>query len=83
MITLVGWCAGGKGGGVSVNSMGEMGKDFCANFLQNFRGNIDRRSWRELFQYFMTLSFGGGSHLGVPCMCAHLGRVEQEGGKTS
>ncbi len=25
-----------------------------------------------------TLSFGGGSHLGVPCMGALLGRVEQE-----
>ncbi len=31
MITINGWCAGGKGvrrkGGVSVQSMGEMGKD--------------------------------------------------------
>ncbi len=30
-----------------------------------------------------TLSFGGCSHLGVPCWGAFLGRVEQEGGKTS
>ncbi len=26
----------GKGGGVSVQSMGEMGKDFCPNFLNRF-----------------------------------------------
>ncbi len=30
-----------------------------------------------------TLSFGGGSQLGVPCRGDLLGRVEQEGGKTS
>ncbi len=28
-----------------------------------------------------TLSFGGGSHLGVPCRAALLSRFEQEGGK--
>ncbi len=33
MITVNGWCAGGKGG-VGVQSMGEMGKDFYPNFLQ-------------------------------------------------
>ncbi len=27
----------GGGGGVSVQSMGEMGKDFCPNFLQPFK----------------------------------------------
>ncbi len=48
MITINGWCAGGKGVrrkgvGVSVQSMGEMGKDFCPNFLQPFLGNIDRK----------------------------------------
>ncbi len=43
----------------------------------------------SLFQYLTTLtkmptlSFGGGSHLGVPCRGAVLGRVEWEGGKTS
>ncbi len=43
----------------------------------------------SLFQYFTTppkmptLSFGGGSHLRVPCSGALLGRVEREGGKTS
>ncbi len=30
-----------------------------------------------------TLSFGGGSHLGVPCKVALLGRVKRKGGKTS
>ncbi len=31
------------GGGVSVQSMGEVGKDFCPNFLQSFLENTDRR----------------------------------------
>ncbi len=49
MITVNGWCAGGKvggreKGGMSVQSMGEVGKDFCPNFLQSFLENIDRRS---------------------------------------
>ncbi len=30
-----------------------------------------------------TFSFGGGSHLGVPCRGVLLGRVEREVGKTS
>ncbi len=30
-----------------------------------------------------TLSFGSGSHLGVTCRGALLGRVEQDGGKQS
>ncbi len=62
MINVNGWCAGWKGGvgkwGVrlSVQSMGEMGKDFCPNFLQPFLENIDRRSCndgsRELIPVF-------------------------------
>ncbi len=56
MITANGWCAGGKGGGRSVQSMGEMGKDFCPNFLQPFLEKIDRRSCndgrRELIPIF-------------------------------
>ncbi len=62
---------------VSVQSMWEMGKDFCPNLLQPFLENIDRRSCndgsRELIPVFHnphrkmpTLTFGGGSHLGVP-----------------
>ncbi len=31
------------GGGMSVQSMGEMGKDFCPNFLEK----IDRRSYND------------------------------------
>ncbi len=55
MITVNGWCAGGKGGGqgkggMSVQSMVEMGKNFCPNFLQPFLENIDR-SW-ELIPIF-------------------------------
>ncbi len=53
MIPVNGWCAGGKvgghteKGGMSVQSMGEMGKDFCPNFLQPFLENIDRRSCND------------------------------------
>ncbi len=66
MITVNGWCAGGKGRGVSVQLMGEMGKDFCPNFLQPFleEGAVTTEAG-SLFQYFTTLT-GGGSHLGVP-----------------
>ncbi len=45
-----------KGRWVSVQSMGEMGKDFCPNFIQPFLENIDRRSCndgrRELIPVF-------------------------------
>ncbi len=73
--------------------MGEMEKDFCPHFLQSFLENTDRRSCndgsREPILIFHnpspkipTLSFGGGSHLGMPCRGALLGRVEREEGKT-
>ncbi len=64
MITVNALFVGGKGGGVgkkgggglSVQSMGEMGKDFCPNVLQPFIENIDRRSCnngsRELIPQF-------------------------------
>ncbi len=47
----------GRGGeGRSVQSMGEMGKDFCPNFLQPFLEKIDRMSYknrsRELIKVF-------------------------------
>ncbi len=38
---------GERGGGVSVQSMGEMGKDFCPNFLQPFLENIDRGGYTD------------------------------------
>ncbi len=51
MIIVNGGYAGGKGlgvgergVGVSVQAMGEIGKDFCPNFLQPFLESIDRRS---------------------------------------
>ncbi len=55
-------------GEMSVQSMGDMGKDFCPNFLQPFLENIDRRGSndgsREVIPTFPTLqsnpSFGGG-----------------------
>ncbi len=61
---------------MSVQSMEEMGKDIGPNFLQPFLEKIDRRS---LFQYFTTLSLGGGAHLRVPCRGALLGHMEWEG----
>ncbi len=46
--------------GVSVQSMGEMGKDFCPNFLHSFLENMDRRGFNngngKLFHYFTTLT---------------------------
>ncbi len=73
MITVNGWCAGGKGGGVSVQSMGEMGKDICLNFLQPFLEIIDRGSCndgsRELIPVYHNPHCKcrpSPSHLGVP-----------------
>ncbi len=81
------------GGEVSVQSTVEVEKDFCPNCLQPFLENMDRRSCNDvagsLFSISQpspkmpTVSFGGGSHLGVPCRGALSGRVEQEEGKTS
>ncbi len=53
MIAVNGRCASGKVGGgrgkmrMSAQSMGEVGKDFCPNFLQSFLENIDRRSCND------------------------------------
>ncbi len=62
MITVNGWCAGGKVGwrgrekvGMSVQSMGEMGKDFCPNFLQPFLENIHRRSCNDGGREFIPI----------------------------
>ncbi len=41
---------------MSVQSMGEMGKDFCPNFLQPFLETIDRGSFNDGSQYFTTLT---------------------------
>ncbi len=38
------WGGGREKGGMSVQSMEEVGKEFCPNFLQSFLENIDRRS---------------------------------------
>ncbi len=76
---------------MSVQSMWEIGKDFCPNFLQPFLENIDRGSgndgaYSSISQpspKMPTLSFSVGSHLGVLCRGALLDRFEQEGGKAS
>ncbi len=60
MITVNGWCAGGMervgNWEINVQSMGEMGKDFCPNYRQAFVENIVRRSCndgsRELIPVF-------------------------------
>ncbi len=78
---------------MSVQSMDEMGKDFCPNFLHPFletstEGAVTTGA-ESLFQYFTTLTENAdsllrrGSHLGVPCEGALLGRVERERGKAS
>ncbi len=72
MITVNGGYAGGTGGGwVSVQSTGEMEKDFRPNFLQPFLETIDRRSCndgsRELIPVFHNPHRKcRPSHLGVP-----------------
>ncbi len=71
---------------MSVQSMGE---DACPNFLQPFLKNIDRSSCNdgnpELIPLLHNPHRKGGPppYLGVPCRGALLGRVEQEGEKTS
>ncbi len=59
MITVNGWCAGGKGG-VSVQSIGEMGKDFRLHIFSNLflktlaEGAVTTEAG-SLFQYFTNL----------------------------
>ncbi len=61
MITANGWYAGGMEGrgcemeGLSVQPIGEMGKDFCPNFLNPFLENTVTTEAGSLFQYFTTL----------------------------
>ncbi len=61
----------------------------CNLFLKALTEGAVTTEAGGLFQYFTTLtdmptlSFGGGSHFGVPCRGALLGRVDREGGKTS
>ncbi len=40
MLTVNGWGAGGKRGGMSVQSMGDREKDFYPNFVQPFPGAV-------------------------------------------
>ncbi len=61
MITVNGWCAGRKGGGEgrSVQSVGEMGKDFCPNFFQPFLESIDRRSCKQTREFSCAVLIEG------------------------
>ncbi len=70
--------------------IGEVGEGLLCNiFLKTLTEGAVTTEAGSLFQYFTTLadmptiSFGVGSHLGVPCRGALLGRIEREGGKTS
>ncbi len=61
MVTVIGWYAGGKGGGrgaggLSVQSMGEIGEDFCPNVLQPFLEGAVATEAESLLQYFTTLT---------------------------
>ncbi len=61
MITANGWYAGGMEGrgcemeGLSVQPIGEMGKDFCPNFLNPFLENTDRRSCNDGSREFIPV----------------------------
>ncbi len=72
---------------VSVQSMGGWGKTSVRTlpnlFLKTLTQGAVTTEAGSLFRYFTTLSFGGGSHLGVPYSGALIGRVEREGEKTS
>ncbi len=59
-----------------------MGNRYRYLFLETLTEGAVTTEAGSLFQYFTTLSFGGDSHLGVPCRGVLLGRVEWEGGKT-
>ncbi len=65
MMTVSGWYEGGGGGGLGVGEMsaqpmGEMGKDFCPNFINIFLKTLTERAVTteagSLFQYFTTLT---------------------------
>ncbi len=76
---------------MSAQSMGEMGKIFVQTFSNLFLKTLTEGAvTTEAGAYssislptpkIATFSFGGGSHLGVPCKGAPLGRVGQERGK--
>ncbi len=78
MITVTGWCAGGKGGErVGVFSQwGRWGKTSVQTssnrFLETLTEGAVTTEAGSLFQYFTTLTenadplLTGGSHLGVP-----------------
>ncbi len=60
MITVKGWCAGGKGGGVSVQSLGRWGKisvpTSSNRFLKTLTEGAVTMEAGSLFQYFTTLT---------------------------
>ncbi len=58
---------------MDVQLIGKVGKDFYSKFLQPLLENIDERYSDDgsrgpiPIPKGLILSFGGGSHLGVPC----------------
>ncbi len=86
----MGWKGEYGDGEMSVQSMGEIGKDFCPNILQPFLENIDRRSCndgsRELIPVFCNPHLKGRPSpstvtriLEYLCLGALLVCVEWEG----
>ncbi len=63
MVTVIWWCVGGLGG-MSVQSMGEMGKisvqTFSNLFLKNLTEGAVTTEAGSLFQYFTTLTENAG-----------------------
>ncbi len=69
--------AGEQGNGeMSVQPMGEMGKDFCPNLLKLFLGGMDGRS---LFLSFTTLTEKAGPLLRERPLIWSRGALEWEG----
>ncbi len=82
MITIIGCCVGGNGGGEKKTPV----QTFSNRFLKTLTvGAVTTGAFSSLSQpspKTLALSFGGGSHLGVPSRGALLGPVEREEGKT-
>ncbi len=87
MLTVYGGEGGREMGRCVFSQWGRWGKTsvhtFCNLFLKTLTEGAVTTEAGRLLQYFTTLSFSGGSRLGVPCRGVHLGHFELEGGKTS
>ncbi len=85
MKTVNEWCAGGKGGSAQLGRRGKTSVQTSSNiFLKALTEgavtteDVAYSSILQLSFKMPTVSFGGGSPLGVPCMGAPLGLIERE-----